>query len=186
MTPDADIISTRYTKSVIKSCAAMSYVEAQARMDDSRLVDPLTVDLRNLNSLAKIMRQRRCERGALTLASAEVKFEIDSETHDPLDIGIYQIREANQMIEEFMLAANISVAEKILKHFPLCSLLRRHPSPTKEMLEPLLRTASSVGLNLDVSSSKALAESLDNAKRDDPYFNKLIRILATRCMTQVR
>jgi hypothetical protein len=41
---------------------------------------------------------------------------------------------------------------------------RRHPSPTKEMLEPLLRTASSVGLNLDVSSSKALAESLDNAK----------------------
>lgn len=33
------------------------------------------------------MRQRRCERGALTLASAEVKFEIDSETHDPLDIG---------------------------------------------------------------------------------------------------
>ncbi|TVU48520.1 hypothetical protein EJB05_08158 [Eragrostis curvula] len=184
MTPHADIISTRYTKSVIKSCAAMSYVEAQARMDDSRLVDPLTVDLRNLNSLAKIMRQRRCERGALTLASAEVKFEIDSETHDPLDIGIYQIREANQMIEEFMLAANISVAEKILKHFPLCSLLRRHPSPTKEMLEPLLRTASSVGLNLDVSSSKALAESLDNAKSDDPYFNKLIRILATRCMTQ--
>uniref|UniRef100_A0A0E0K8A6 Uncharacterized protein n=1 Tax=Oryza punctata TaxID=4537 RepID=A0A0E0K8A6_ORYPU len=184
MTPHADIISTRYTKSVIKSCAAMSYVEAQARMDDSRLVDPLTVDLRNLNSLAKIMRHRRCERGALTLASAEVKFEIDSETHDPLDIGIYQIREANQMIEEFMLAANISVAEKILKHFPLCSLLRRHPSPTKEMLEPLLRTASSVGLNLDVSSSKALAESLDNAKNDDPYFNKLIRILATRCMTQ--
>ncbi|OEL23703.1 Exosome complex exonuclease RRP44-like protein A [Dichanthelium oligosanthes] len=184
MTPDADIISTRYTKSVIKSCAAMSYVEAQARMDDSRLVDPLTVDLRNLNSLAKIMRQRRCDRGALTLASAEVKFEIDSETHDPLDIGIYQIREANQMIEEFMLAANISVAEKILKHFPLCSLLRRHPTPTKEMLEPLLRTTSSVGLNLDVSSSKALAESLDNAKSNDPYFNKLIRILATRCMTQ--
>ncbi|VAI24595.1 unnamed protein product [Triticum turgidum subsp. durum] len=183
MTPDADIISSRYTKSVIKSCAAMSYVEAQARMDDSRLVDPLTVDLRNLNSLAKIMRNRRCERGALTLASAEVKFEIDSETHDPLDIGIYQIREANQMIEEFMLAANVSVAEKILQHYPLCSLLRRHPSPTKEMLEPLLRTASSVGLSLDVSSSKALAESLDNAKRDDPYFNKLIRILATRCMT---
>lgn len=34
------------------------------------------------------MRQRRCDRGALTLASAEVKFEIDSETHDPLDIGM--------------------------------------------------------------------------------------------------
>ncbi|GAB4847637.1 Exosome complex exonuclease RRP44 A [Ancistrocladus abbreviatus] len=184
MTPQADIISTKFTKSVIKSCAALSYVEAQARMDDNRLMDPLTIDLRNMNALAKIMRLRRIERGALTLASAEVKFQIDTETHDPLDIGMYQIREANQMVEEFMLAANVSVAEKILKHFPLCSLLRRHPTPTREMLEPLLRTAVAVGLDLDISSSKALADSLDKAVGDDPYFNKLIRIMATRCMTQ--
>ncbi|KAL9672529.1 hypothetical protein QQ045_028780 [Rhodiola kirilowii] len=184
LTPEAEIISTHYTKSVIKSCAALSYVEAQARMDDSRFVDPLTTDLRNMNKLAKIMRQRRIERGALTLASAEVKFQIDSETHDPLDIGMYQIREANQMVEEFMLAANVSVAEKILKQFTVCSLLRRHPIPTREMLEPLLRTAAAVGLSLDVTSSKALADSLDHAVGDDPYFNKLIRILATRCMTQ--
>lgn len=184
MTPEADIISTRYTKSVIKSAAALSYVEAQARMDDSRLMDPVTTDLRNMNSLAKKMRLRRIERGALTLASAEVKFQIDTETHDPLDIGMYQIREANQMVEEFMLAANVSVAQQILKSFPLCSLLRRHPTPTREMLEPLLRVAAAVGLNLDVSSSKALADSLDHAVGDDPYFNKLIRILATRCMSQ--
>ncbi|KAJ6419723.1 hypothetical protein OIU84_029777 [Salix udensis] len=184
MTPEAEIISTKYTKSIIKSSAALSYVEAQARMDDSRLVDPLTKDLRNMNALAKIMRQRRIQRGALTLASAEVKFQIDTETHDPLDIGMYQIREANQMVEEFMLAANVSVAEKILKEFPECSLLRRHPTPTKEMLGPLLRTAAAVGLNLDVTSSKALADSLDRAVGDDPYFNKLIRIMATRCMTQ--
>ncbi|XP_019177343.1 PREDICTED: exosome complex exonuclease RRP44 homolog A isoform X1 [Ipomoea nil] len=184
MTPGAEIISTRYTKSVIKSCAALSYVEAQARMDDSRLVDPLTTDLRNMNALAKMMRQRRIDRGALTLASAEVKFQIDTETHDPLDIGMYQIREANQMVEEFMLAANISVAEKILNHYPICSLLRRHPSPTKEMLEPLLRVAAAVGIFLDTTSSKALADSLDRAVGDDPYFNKLIRILTTRCMTQ--
>ncbi|CAI9110453.1 OLC1v1010476C1 [Oldenlandia corymbosa var. corymbosa] len=184
MTSEADIISTRFTKSVIKSSAALSYVEAQARMDDSRLVDPVTTDLRNMNALAKIMRQKRIDRGALTLASAEVKFQIDTETHDPLDIGMYQIREANQMVEEFMLAANISVAQKILDHFPQCALLRRHPTPTKEMLEPLIRTASAVGLQLDVSSSKALADSLDRAVGSDPYFNKLIRILATRCMSQ--
>ncbi|OMO83389.1 Ribonuclease II/R [Corchorus olitorius] len=184
MTPEAEILSTRFTKSVIKSCAALSYVEAQARMDDSRLIDPLTTDLRNMNSLAKIMRQRRIDRGALTLASAEVKFQIDTETHDPLDIGMYQIREANQMVEEFMLAANVSVAKQIRDCFPSCSLLRRHPTPTREMLEPLLRTAAAVGLDLDISSSKALADSLDRAVGDDPYFNKLIRILATRCMTQ--
>ncbi|XP_057422449.1 exosome complex exonuclease RRP44 homolog A isoform X2 [Lotus japonicus] len=184
MTPEADIISSRYTKSVIKSCAALSYVEAQARMDDSRLMDPVTTDLRNMNSLAKKMRLRRIDNGALTLASAEVKFQIDTETHDPLDIGMYQIREANQMVEEFMLAANVSVAQQILRSFPLCSLLRRHPIPTREMLEPFLRIATAVGLHLDVSSSKALADSLDHAVGDDPYFNKLIRIMATRCMTQ--
>ncbi|RVW55126.1 Exosome complex exonuclease RRP44-like A [Vitis vinifera] len=165
-------------------CSLRSDVERLAFSVICRLMDPLTMDLRNMNALAKVMRLRRIERGALTLASAEVKFQIDTETHDPLDIGMYQIREANQMVEEFMLAANVSVAEKILKHFPLCSLLRRHPSPTREMLEPLLRTAAAVGLNLDVSSSKALADSLDHAVGDDPYFNKLIRILATRCMTQ--
>ncbi|GLT82513.1 hypothetical protein SLE2022_008780 [Rubroshorea leprosula] len=184
MTPEAEIISSKFTKSIIKSCAALSYVEAQARMDDSRLMDPLTTDLRNMNALAKIMRQRRIDRGALTLASAEVKFQIDTETHDPLDIGMYQIREANQMVEEFMLAANVSVAKQIRDHFPSCSLLRRHPTPTREMLEPFLRTAAAIGLSLDVSSSKALADSLDHAVGDDPYFNKLIRILATRCMTQ--
>ncbi|XP_039020455.1 exosome complex exonuclease RRP44 homolog A-like [Hibiscus syriacus] len=80
-------------------------------------MDPLTTDLRNMNTLAKIMRQRRIVKGALTLASAEVKFQIDTETHDPLDIGMYQIREATQMVEEFMLAANVSVAKQIRECF---------------------------------------------------------------------
>ncbi|CAI9277863.1 unnamed protein product [Lactuca saligna] len=53
------------------------------------------------------------------------------------------------------------------------------------MLEPLLHIFAFVGLDLDVSSSKSLADSLDWAVGDDPYFNKLICILATRCMTQV-
>ncbi|CAI6003897.1 unnamed protein product, partial [Closterium sp. NIES-64] len=184
MTCEAEIVSVRFTKSVIKSAAALSYVEAQARMDDERMHDDLTRDLRNLNRLAKVMRQRRIDRGALTLASPEVKFEIDTETHDPLDVGMYLVREANHMIEEFMLAANVSVADKILQHFASCSLLRRHPTPSPNMFEPLLRTAEAVGIAVDTSSSKNLADSLDRAVGPDPYFNKLIRILTTRCMTQ--
>lgn len=42
-------------------------------------------------------------------------------------------------------------------------ICRRHPSPTSEMLEPLIQTAAAVGLSLDVTSSKALADSLDRA-----------------------
>lgn len=154
-------------------------------MDDERLDDELTLSLRRLLRLSRILRARRAERGALQLASPEVKFTIDAETQDPLEVGMYQVREANQMVEEMMLLANISVAEKIVSHFSSCSLLRRHPIPPPRQFEPLVKAAASAGIVLRVESSKALAESLDSAvKSDDPYFNKLIRIMATRCMTQ--
>lgn len=91
ITPDALVLNTRFTKSVICSRAALTYQEAQARIDDQRLHDEVTVSLRAMNRVAKIMRQRRMERGALQLASPEVKFEIDRETLDPLDVGMYQV-----------------------------------------------------------------------------------------------
>ncbi|GAX77417.1 hypothetical protein CEUSTIGMA_g4862.t1 [Chlamydomonas eustigma] len=185
MTQDADIVSATFTKSVIRSSAALTYAEAQARMDDDRLQDELTLSLRTLNRLGKILRLRRAERGALQLASPEVKFVIDTETLNPLDVGMYQVREANQMVEEMMLLANISVAEKIVQHFPSCSLLRRHPTPAPRQFEPVVKAAAAAGFALEIDSSKALAASLDQAvKLDDPYFNKLIRIMTTRCMTQ--
>jgi len=56
----------------------------------------------------------------------------------------YQVREANQMIEEFMLLANITVAQQILDAFSTCALLRRHPVPTTRMFEPLQRAAAAV------------------------------------------
>lgn len=84
-----------------------------------------------------------------------------------------------------MLLANCSVAEHCLKHFPATSLLRRHPTPAQQQFEPLLRAAAAVNVSIDTTTSKSLAESLDEAIRaSDPYFNKLIRIMATRCMTQ--
>ncbi|KAF5828225.1 hypothetical protein DUNSADRAFT_18006 [Dunaliella salina] len=182
---NAEIQSTKFTKGVIKSRAALQYAEAQSRIDDPRLQDEITLSLRTMNKLAKILRRRRAERGALQLASPEVKFTIDTETHDPLDVGMYQVQEANQMVEEMMLLANVSVAEAIAHHFPSCSLLRRHPVPAPRQFEPILQAAAAVGLTLDVSTSKSLAESLDAAVRpEDPYFNKLVRILSTRCMTQ--
>ncbi|KAG2491107.1 hypothetical protein HYH03_010551 [Edaphochlamys debaryana] len=180
-----NVLNTRFTKSVIKSRASLTYQEAQSRIDDASMTDELTVSLRTMNRLAKVLRARRAAAGALQLASPEVKFEIDRETHDPLDVGMYQVRETNQMVEEMMLLANIAVAEKTLRHFPSCALLRRHPTPPERQFDPILKAAASAGFTLDVSSSKALSASLDAAVRpDDPYFNKLVRIMATRCMTQ--
>ena len=185
MDADARVLDVIFTKAVIRSVAALSYAEAQARMDDPQAQDSLTSDLRNLASLARKLRAARFAAGALALASPEVKFQLDSETLDPTDVGMYQTREANRMVEEWMLAANCAVADKILASFPGCALLRRHASPSGRMLEPLMRAAEAAGVRLDGNSSRALGASLDAAVRpEDPYFNKLLRILATRCMSQ--
>ena len=123
------------------------------------------------------------EAGALTLASPEVRFKLDTESRNPTDVQIYALKQANQLVEEFMLFANISVGRKILRHYPTCSMLRRHPSPSRRMFDGLLQAAESVGIELSVESSKALADSLDVAvKEERPYLNKLLRIMATRCM----
>lgn len=64
---------------------------------------------------------------------------MDDETHDPIDVQAKKVFETNSMVEEFMLQANISVAEKILTEFPDCAILRRHPEPPLSNFEPLIK-----------------------------------------------
>lgn len=185
MTPDGDIVNVRFTKSVIASKAAFTYEEAQIRKDDPNLNDELTVSIRLLNSLAKKLRAGRMAAGALNLASPEVKIHLDSsESSDPIDVEQKELRETNSLVEEFMLLANISVAKKIQETFPQTAVLRRHLPPPRtnfEKLQDILHKRK--GLILDVSSSGALAASLDKClDPDEPAFNTLVRIMATRCM----
>lgn len=64
---------------------------------------------------------------------------MDSETMEPIDVEVKKLFETNSMVEEFMLQANISVAEKILEDFPDCAMLRRHPQPPQTNFEPLVK-----------------------------------------------
>ena len=156
-------------------------------MDDARLVDPLTESLRTLNRLAKALKAKRAASGALSLASPEVRFVLDSETRDPTDVAMYNLKEANSMVEEFMLLANITVARQIAQAFPQHAILRRHPPPPPGAFDGLNHALRAHGFELDASSSFALSDSLDACtKPADPYFNKLVRILATRSMQQAR
>jgi len=123
--------------------------------------------------------------GALNLASPEVKIHLDSsESSDPVDVEQKELHETNSLVEEFMLLANISVAQKIQETFPQTAVLRRHLPPPKtnfEKLQDILKKRK--GMSLDVSSSGALAASLDKCvDPDQPSFNTLVRIMATRCM----
>ena len=185
MTQSAEIISTRFVKSVIRSRAALTYAEAQLRISEPNRNDSVTVSLRRLNQLAKILKVARIEKGALTLASPEVRFEVDSETHDPIDLQTKELKETNSLVEEFMLLANISVASHIHENFPHCALLRRHPSPPLSNYNILIKACAGKGVSIAVDTAKALATSLDQATLpEQPYFNTMLRIMATRCMMQ--
>jgi len=186
MTPDtAEIVNVRFHKSVIASKEAFTYEAAQKRKDNTKLNDPLTQAVRLLNSLAIKLKARRMAAGALNLASPEVRIHMESaESTGPIDVEQKQLLETNSLVEEFMLLANCSVAERIYETFPQTAVLRRHmpPPPTNfELLQDILRKRR--GMELDVSSSKRLAESLDECvDPSQPEFNTLLRIMATRCM----
>jgi exosome complex exonuclease DIS3/RRP44 len=190
---EANIIDAKFFKSCIHSVASMTYDEAQAILDagcppetgdkDTSTTTKVELSVHFLNRIAKILRQKRIDNGALTLASPEVRFKFEGESDNPTDVSVYNIKDSNQLVEEFMLLANITVSKKVLRHYPTLGVLRRHQPPSQEQFRPLLSAASAVGVTLDISTSKTLADSLDRAVRpEDPFFNKLLRILSTRCM----
>lgn len=76
MDRDANIINTRYCKSVICSRAAMTYDEAQLKIDDVTQQDSLVKSLRNLNNLAKKLKKRRLDNGYVKLCYKDIRDSI--------------------------------------------------------------------------------------------------------------
>ncbi|CAK1545869.1 unnamed protein product [Leptosia nina] len=182
---NANVLNTKFHKSIIKSREAMTYEQAQIAIDDSSRKDEIASSLRTLNALAKKLKQKRLDNGALLLASPEIRFEVDSETHEPMEVQAKRILDTNSMVEEFMLLANVSVAQHIAAEFPQSALLRRHPAPPPANFTTFLKAASQQGFELDVSTNKSFSKSLNEAVIPSrPFFNTLLRIMATRCMQQ--
>ena len=193
---DANIISSSIAKTIIRSRAALEYREAQHRIDAaagaaeaSEISDPLTRSLSILYSISHKLRERRTAGGALRLASPEIKFDMDEEpsvseaSRNPVGMGLYMPVGTNEMVEEFMLLANISAAKAIIESFPETALLRRHPHPQPENFNELAGVMKQHGLELDLTTPSTLATSLDAChKEDEPYFNLLTRYMAVRCM----
>lgn len=128
MDDDGHIYSVQFCKSVIHSVASLTYDEAQVMLDetqknpnDSDLTNEIKASVKLLNKLARILRQQRIDTGALTLASPEVRFKLDAETQNPTDVSMYALKEANALVEEFMLLANITVRFVALFSFDLKS-----------------------------------------------------------------
>eukprot|EP01068_Selenidium_serpulae_P017388 Selendium_serpulae@DN6375_c0_g1_i9.p1 len=100
----------------------------------------------------------------------------------------YKIHGTNSMVEQFMLLANESAAKLILEEFEMHSILRNHPPPNNESLKRLQQQLLLKGItNFKFDSSKELSESLEKCMHKEiPNFNRLVRILTTRCMNQAK
>ncbi len=118
-----------------------------------------------LNDIAQRLRKTRFSKGAINFSSQEVRFKLD-EKGKPISVVIKESKEAHQLIEEFMLLANRTVAENVAKikinkkslPFPY----RVHDQPDKEKLAPFIVFAKKHGHTFDISSPQAIAHSFNS------------------------
>ena len=116
--------------------------------------------IRVLQRLASHLRGRRVREGALRIDLPRLAFNMDWKTRTPIGFRVYELKESNRLIEEFMLLANTRVARKIYNVFPDIAVLRSHPPPNILKLKQLSESLETLGIHLDASSSKTLQESL--------------------------
>ena len=116
----AEVKSYEICRTVINSNRRFAYEEAQAIIESGE--GDYATELLKLNELAKILRVKRFAKGAIAFDRVEVRFEID-EKGKPLSVYFKESKEANKLIEEFMLLANKTVATHIGKYNAQCSML---------------------------------------------------------------
>ena len=166
-------------KTVIRSNRRMAYEEAQAVIDSgvsdgSDVADAILA----LHRIATVLRAARYKSGAINFESQEVKFILDENAH-PTGVYIKESKEANWLIEEFMLLANKTVAEYIGKPSKTSRtsktsktsstrtfVYRVHDEPNPEKLNTFVEFVAKLGFSMKVGSRKALAESYNNLFRD--------------------
>ncbi len=142
----ARVVKHRICRTVIRSNRRFTYEEAQQVIETGR--GDYADEILQLDALAKTMRKRRYEDGAMDFDRAEVRFEIDDKGH-PVSVYFKESKDANKLIEEFMLLANRTVATAIgapagrkkAKAF----VYRIHDAPDPGKLAELARTARLFG-----------------------------------------
>lgn len=196
ITPEGEILSEWFGRSVIRSCVKLSYDHAQSMIeapdkmfaaeelppaDPEHPIDEIHRAVLNLHSIAKNLRAQRFSEGALRLDQLKLSFTLDKETMMPQGCYVYQYRDSNKLVEEFMLLANIATANHIHSRFPQLALLRRHPPPKTKMVEELQELCDQLGINIDLSSAGALHKSLNTTLGDDEYTTARKEVLTHMC-----
>lgn len=191
---DANVIHSRIGRTVILSNRRFTYEEAQERIETGN--GDYASELATLNNLAKKLRAKRFEDGAVDFERAEVRFDID-ETGKPINVFFKEAKDSNKLVEEFMLLANRTVAEYIGKETvkrmgkktgkPKAFVFRVHDTPDDEKLANLALIASRFGYKVKTDgSSRAVNKSINKLLRDikGKGEENLIAMLAIRSMAK--
>ncbi len=167
ITPEGKIKSEWIGRTVIHSNHRYTYEDAQAIIEggEGLYKDEILI----LNKLAQQYRAQRFERGAINFSSVEVRFKLD-ENGKPIGIVIKESKESHQMIEEYMLLANRSVAAYVagikVKDKEVPFAYRVHDTPGEEKLAMFIEFAKRYGHKFNVSTPEKIAESFNQMLRD--------------------
>lgn len=142
--------------------------------------------LLKLNDLANIMRQKRMKNGAISFDKVEVKFRLDDQ-NNPKEVFFKTSKQANKLIEEFMLLTNKKVSEFIGKQNPKKTFVYRvHDEPDDSKLAALQNVVGRFGYKLNFSDRKSTTASLNNLLHDviGKKEQNLVDTLAIRSMSK--
>ncbi|MCW3109859.1 MAG: rnr [Segetibacter sp.] len=154
-------------RTVIHSDQRFNYEDVQEIIENKEGIHSEEILL--LNNLAQGFRAERFKKGAINFSSTEVRFKLD-EKGKPIGIVVKESKEAHQLIEEFMLLANKTVAEYVSKvkvnkkevPFPY----RIHDVPDEQKLTPFIAFAAKYGHKFDTSSPEKIASSFNQMLED--------------------
>ena len=207
----AQIVGEWFGRTVTYSDQRFAYEEAQSIIENCKLsndIQPYTMPSETsiinatytvtpeiveatlkLDELAKILRKKRMKQGAISFDRVEVKFNLDKEAN-PIGVFFKTSKDANKLIEEFMLLANRKVAEFIGSHQDKPSnktfIYRVHDEPDVEKLASLQNIISKFGYKINTESKKSTTESLNQLLNDvnGTAEANMIETLAIRSMSK--
>ena len=203
----AEVVNQWFGRTVTYSDARFAYEEAQFIIEKETLneIEPINIPsnisitgqtykvqnkiskaILKLDELAKILRRKRMKQGAISFDKVEVKFHLDKD-NNPEGVYFKESKDANKLIEEFMLLANRSVAEFIGKQsIKKTFIYRVHDEPDDEKIAALQNIIRQFGYKIDTRDRKTTSNSLNNLLKDvqGKKEQNLVDTLAIRSMSK--
>ncbi len=201
ITEKAEVVNNWFGRTVIYSDQRFAYEEAQYIIETKDNTIPIETSITGaaykvsdeivnatlkLDELAKIFRRKRMAQGAISFDKVEVKFNLNT-NHEPVGVFFKMSKDANHLIEEFMLLANKKVAEFIGKQ-KKTFIYRIHDEPNEDKLIALQNVISKFGYSINFKSKGDISMSLNKLLNDvqGQKEQNLIDTLAIRSMSKAK